>query len=126
MHRCAGMMQDDLDVLLDGEEPEGPALRRARDPGRVSGRNDGVKGRTGEREDRAAWQVGLHQTARSGRARRHAPEDGSRRARRGAKRTDQSDSDEVAGATPDDMKLFDEIDAVATVLNARQATIDTQ
>ncbi len=32
----------------------------------------------------------------------------------------------VSGATPEDMKLFDEIDAVLSVLNARQATIDTQ
>lgn len=32
----------------------------------------------------------------------------------------------VAGATPQDMKLFDEIDAVVTVLKARQATIDMQ
>jgi hypothetical protein len=32
----------------------------------------------------------------------------------------------LAGATPQDTKLFDEIDAVASVLNARQTTIDTQ
>ena len=32
----------------------------------------------------------------------------------------------LSGATPEDVKLFDEIDAVVSVLNARQATIDTQ
>ena len=125
MRNCSDLLQADLDVLLMTKKPKvlsciGPATRAVCQVETTESKADqGVK------------------TAPLGRwdcTRRHVPAgyvgtlmklvlDG-----RAAGQNMQMNPVllKVAGASSDDMKLFDEIDAVATVLNARQATIDTQ
>jgi len=127
MRNCSDLLQADLSVLLPTKNPKvlscvGPATRAVC---QVETTESKVPG------------PGNVKTAPFGRwdcTRRHVPDghvgmllklvlDG-----RAAGTNMQMDPIllKVAGASRDDMKLFDEIDAVATVLNARQATIDTQ
>ena len=126
MRHCSDLVQADLDVLLMTKNPKvlscvGPAPRAV------------CQVETTE----AKAEQGSVKTAPLGRwdcTRRHVPPgyvgtlmklalDG-----RAAGQNMQMNPIllKVAGATPADLKLFDELDAVATVLNARQATLDAQ